>query len=787
MKLFNGIITIASTPEEVAGATSQWSFEAAFQSNDGFLVSDIELKDVIVLNGYDINTDESQYCRYIVEKIEPTSTIGHVKLTVSYDEEIVDDVVFAPSDADENKIGLIGRKTSENGFTFLPTAADGVDEASLEKARNIDLKKRDELFAVYVDTAINEIRNSIGQGGSSEGGSATDDTKLPIAGGTITGDLTVENQTTLNKTHIKAGDTSVNVTSDGVKTAISSVNAIDTKTVESDNAIEASVSRVSHNGASNVTDLANGATAERLVATRATETAMSSEEVSSVEGEAKHILNVKGTKADIQINATGRTSSHINVSADKTHGLVEVEAKNVNLNGEVTVTGAQNVSDNVTANKLFMTSEDTEFADNQLVSNSRLKSYVISYVAEKIADATNGGLTKSEVEEMLKDYVTNVALQSLLAQALAEIPPANILTNDDNLFVSAAQVSTWNNKMDTFDLSKYETVDMKGGANGYAPLNENSKIPDEYLPFSTMLDAVEPVKFMDSDSFDRHYNTLKEVKVGEETKTIRMGDLKGSLFVVFAPNDEVLNGDGDLPDWRFVGVYSANQEDVTLGRAEAVGQQLKHEFGTYNSSRKLIDWKSIANVPTSLVQTDKNGKISEDVLPEIGARNYGGIQFDKYGRPESYTTPEGGTGSNSGGAPAMQWYRVPHANGDDLLAYYGTGEGITAKISNNKIDITVPKGVSYRTLQVWIDEDHMPTGGIDINLDVTKTYIGAVEPTEDGTVIMTGPIPTVDVFRLDGGIGLVRDYTYVYNGDGTLSLGGDSINENEAKMYVIRL
>ena len=52
---------------------------------------------------------------------------------------------------------------------------------------------------------------------------------------------------------------------------------------------------------------------------------------------------------------------------------------------------------------------------------------------------------------------------------------------------------------------------------------------------------------------------------------------------------------------------------------------------------------------------------------------------------------------------------------------------------------------------------------------------------------MTGPIPTVDVFRLDGGIGLVRNYTYVYDGAGSISLGGNDINEKEAKMYVIRL
>ena len=149
MKLFSGVITIVSAPEEVS--TSSWSFEANFKNNDGLLIDDISKNDIIFLNGYNESTDKSQLCRYIVTDVQEGTKLGQklvtVKMTVKLADELSQgDKIYAPHDSAENRVGLLGRKTSEDGFVPLPSIADGASPADIVKARNIDFEFRDSEF-----------------------------------------------------------------------------------------------------------------------------------------------------------------------------------------------------------------------------------------------------------------------------------------------------------------------------------------------------------------------------------------------------------------------------------------------------------------------------------------------------------------------------------------------------------------------------------------------------------------------------------------------------------------
>ena len=132
MRIFNGVITITSSPQEIS--TKKWSFDISFKSSDGFLISDIMVDDVVFLNGYDINSDTSRFGRFVVKAIEDSTTLGQKKLTVELTEDLEPGaIVYAPYDGEENRVGLIGRMTSPSGFTFVPTTADGIPEYSIGK------------------------------------------------------------------------------------------------------------------------------------------------------------------------------------------------------------------------------------------------------------------------------------------------------------------------------------------------------------------------------------------------------------------------------------------------------------------------------------------------------------------------------------------------------------------------------------------------------------------------------------------------------------------------------
>lgn len=635
MRIFNGVITITSSPQEIS--TKKWSFDISFKSSDGFLISDIMVDDVVFLNGYDINSDTSRFGRFVVKAIEDSTTLGQKKLTVELTEDLEPSaIVYAPYDGEENRVGLIGRMTSPSGFTFLPTTADGIPEYSIGKSRNIDFKTRDAEFTKYVTKEVQ--RNG---GGASGGGSGVDTTKLPLTGGTISGDLTVENQTTLNKTRIQAGDNIINVTSNGIETTLSGSNITDTKTVSSDLAIDASESRVSTGRKVSYTNLMKGSEAERNTRTNATNEAVNKVEVKSESGTAIHVVNVLGTTTNIQLNSQGTTAS---IELTATEGNVNLTGKTVNVNGDLKVTKPVTVSANVIGDKLFSSSTDENFVDNQLVTKKAASALVTSAINEKLNGATLNGVSRSDVEAMLSGYLTISTANTVISSALSGINPNNIMQDVTHKFVTTDQINEWNNKQDVIDVSTLEKTVKKGLPGGYVPLDDRGKINPMFIDIPQYNDLLTPVPLVTEDMLTRE---LQNQKTG--------GGMKGSLVVCIPSDPSGINTpieDNKLINWKFSFVYRAVQSDIDAGRATYLGEQIQVELGRYRDDCKIFKWKNILDVPQNIVYKEDNGKINDDVLPDNIVKKAGngkiadallpeihsdiqtvnGMKFDKYGR-----------------------------------------------------------------------------------------------------------------------------------------------------------
>ena len=636
MRIFNGVITITSSPQEIS--TKKWSFDISFKSSDGFLISDIMVDDVVFLNGYDINSDTSRFGRFVVKAIEDSTTLGQKKLTVELTEDLEPGaIVYAPYDGEENRVGLIGRMTSPSGFTFLPTTADGIPEYSIGKSRNIDFKTRDTEFTKYVTKEVQ--RNG---GGASGGGSGTDTTKLPLTGGTISGDLTVENQTTLNKTRIQAGDNVINVTSNGIETTLSGSNITDTKTVSSDLAIDASESRVSTGRKVSYTNLMKGSEAERNTRTNATNEAVNKVEVKSESGTASHVVNVLGTTTNIQLNSQGTTAS---IELTATEGNVNLTGKTVNVNGDLKVTKPVTVSANVIGDKLFSSSTDENFVDNQLVTKKAASALVTSAINEKLNGATLNGVSRSDVEAMLSGYLTISTANTVISSALSGINPNNIMQDVTHKFVTTDQINEWNNKQDAIDVSTLEKTAKKGLPGGYVPLDDRGKILVRYLDIPQYNELQTPVPVIDEEEYQRRLNGNP---ISDKPGKF-MGDFPFSLFILTKGKSET--NPRAFKEWRLMYIHRADADEVTRGEADAEGQQLPFEFEFYSKTSKLVTWSGIDGIPNTIVYKEADGKISESLLPDNVVTKTGGkiaeallpeihsdiqtvngMKFDKYGR-----------------------------------------------------------------------------------------------------------------------------------------------------------
>ena len=636
MRIFNGVITIKSSPQEVSA--KKWSFEVSFKSSDGFVINDIMVDDVVFLNGYDINTDTSRFGRFVVKAIEDGTALGQKKLTVELTEELAPGaVVYAPYDGEENRIGLIGRMTSPSGFTFLPTTADGVPDYSIGKSRNIDFKTRDTEFTKYV---VKEVQQSGGGGG---GGNGTDNTKLPLTGGTITGDLTVDNQTTLNKTKIQAGDNIFNVTANGIETTLSGSNVTDTKTVSSDLTIDSSESRVSTGRKVTYTNLIKGSEAERTIRTNATNEALETVEVKSESGNASHVVNVVGATTNIQLNSQGTTSS-ISLSANE--GNINLTGKAVNVTGELKVDKPVTVAANVIGDKLFSSSTDENIVDNQLVTKKAASALVKTAIDEKLNGATLNGVSRSDVEAMLSGYLTISTANTIISSALAGINPNNITQDNAHKFVTTDQINEWNNKQNALDVTSFELTAKKGLPGGYVPLDDRGKILVRYLDIPTYNELQTPVPVIDEAEYNRRLNS--NPISGKPGKF--MGDFPFSLFILTKGKSE--NHPNAFKEWKLMYIHRADADEVTAGHADAEGQQIPFEFEYYSKNSKLVTWSGIDGIPQTLVYKEGNGKIAENVLPDVVVKKAGngkiadallpeihseiktfnGLKVDKYGR-----------------------------------------------------------------------------------------------------------------------------------------------------------
>ena len=754
MKLFNGVITIVSTPEEVAGAASSWSFEAKFQSSDGFLAADAKKGDMVFLKGYNNNTDESQFCSYVVESVSPVGS-GRLQLTVKYNEPD-NDVVFAPSDNDENVLGLISRKTSAVGHAFLPTAADGVEESTLEKARNVDLKNRDELLNAHIASMVEKINQNAGSGGA-----GVDDSKLPLSGGTITGDLTVNNKTTLNEVEVKSKDVQIVLDGQGIDVAVASNAVVDKKTVSSPSVINASVSRVSEDTA-NFTDSLSGVTAQRQEITRATNSVTSTEEVTSNNATAKKIVNATGETANVQVNAMGSTSSAIELVANSDAGHIELTANNVNVTGALTVMGNETVTGNVSAPKYFSTTDDAEIAENQVITKSNMTSYVTNYVEGKLANYSTGGLSEADVESMLNGrYMSVVAAQELIKSGLASISPENIVQNSTHHFVTEDQISRWDAKQESFDVTQFELISNKGVENGYAPLDSSGKISAKYLYMSDFQAADQVIDFY----------LESELK-----KDLADGTVKGKLIIVI-PDDTDLS-EKQLNGWKMCFVDTATKEDVDEGHATKVGEQSLIELGTYKANCKIANWSNISDVPTSLVyKNSTTNKINESDLPTMFDSNqkFGSVEVDKFGRVI------GGSGQVASGS--LEWYTLGEdADGNIQARYHGT-PGITISITSTGATINVPQGGYFDYILFYVDEKTFTKTQYKICYDKNNAFT-----VGDGTLFKLSPMPLVRLF--DDAATEFRNFTSIFNQDDNggnfVMLSGADIKANQPHYFSLQ-
>lgn len=726
MKLFNGQVLIVNTPAEVAGATPAWTIECAFQSENGYTVSDIKIGDVLILKGYNIDTDEFQYCQYEVKNVQILGN-GNVKLTINLAEDVIDGMIYAPSEDEQYNVGIIGRKTSENGFLGLPTVAQLDNVSFLQAARNIDLKNRDAVFTEYVLQEIEKAKQSGGgSGGTSGNVSATDDTKLPIAGGTITGNLTVENKTTLNELKISAGDTSVVVNADGVEVGINAKAVIDTKTVASVNDIKSSVSRVSNNGQASFTDSTSGKTAVKNEIVRANGNSTDEETISSTSSTAKKNINVQGNVAQANISVNGTNSADVTITADAESSNINLNAKKINMQGEVTAQNDVVVGGTVKANKLFDTSESETFDDNQLVTKKYTNGLIQSYVADVLKNYKEGGITKSEVEELLNPYALSSSVDAMITNALATIDPAVIQEDENHHFVTANMIATWNAKQNAIDTSVFEVASAKGTKNGYCPLDGKGKVPENYLDLS---------KFKVTDDLINVY-FRKEFEAGlnyVDPETGVKGRIKGVLVFV-VPDDTPTSGSLiEAKDWELYRVISAEQSDVDAGSATHVGDVIAIRF----------------NIGTVAAQQAQESGVSVGGGSELGWHTYGESAID--------------------GSDGV------------LMRYHGT-PGITIDIKSTGATITVPKGGYYDYAVFFVDEGTFTKTQYKIVYDKNNAFT----PKSDD--YMLSPMPLLRMF--DEAPTEKRTFTPSFNqdvaGGNYVTIAGSDVKANQAKWFVIQ-
>ena len=766
MRSFNGKLKIFNVTAIDSTNPQQWTVEVAFQSADGFLDSNIKANDIVLLNGYNEDNDVWQFCKYNVVSVSNSSTKSHKTLVLQFNDTSTD--VYAPSNAEPNDIALIGRLTSEAGFIMLPTVADGVDNANIQKARNIDLSNRDVNFTTYVKQLVKDsMPSDIG---------GTDDTKLPIAGGTITGNLKVNGSTDVANFTATSGKNSVLLDTNGLTTTIESDFVTDKKTVLSSGDVSASVSRVSTNGVSNFTDRVNGAVAKRVEETSASNGVTNEVDVKSSNGTSTYVVNTTGNDTNVQLNSqstSGASRLNLTASSESSTSEINLTAQKINLNGSSIVNGSLNASGDIstndgtiTAKKYLSSSTEITPDDNQLITSAYLKDYVSKNGGSNVD--TSQFITESGLSSTLQDYAKISTLQDKVDTSVnlkfAEIGNLdNIEDGRTNHFVTAGEKTYWNSKQDAIDTSVFEQTIKKGVANGYAPLNNDKVVPRQFLDLPDMSAIETPVQIMSSDDFVAAYNYSVDVSkldaitydtnqkdssgnVVEKTITplqaglsgsIRMGAISGSLIMVTDANPNISLSnitnkpkvtDDDfgylLNNWRFVYVDTIGPcdcfSDADDYHGEKIGQwpgqQFVYELGTYDSTnRKIVSWSNLNNDTLPQVVKDLVAKASgsafvNDNLKDMlsGTTTINGIEFDKKGRATGNFS-EGGSGSGS--SSSFKWLKDDskglqvYSDAKDLSGFTRTTKGA------DNVSYVVPSGVNVKSMIIKIDNSVFSADG----------------------------------------------------------------------------
>ena len=766
MQSFNGKLKIFNVTAIDSTNPQQWTVEVAFQSADGFLDSNIKANDIVLLNGYNEDNDVWQFCKYNVVSVSNSSTKSHKTLVLQFNDTSTD--VYAPSNAEPNDIALIGRLTSDAGFIMLPTVADGVDNANIQKARNIDLSNRDVNFTTYVKQLVKDsMPSDIG---------GTDDTKLPIAGGTITGNLKVNGSTDVANFTATSGKNSVLLDTNGLTTTIESDFVTDKKTVLSSGDVSASVSRVSTNGVSNFTDRVNGAVAKRVEETSASNGVTNEVDVKSSNGTSTYVVNTTGNDTNVQLNSqstSGASRLNLTASSENSTSEINLTAQKINLNGSSVVNGGLNVSGDISTNNGTITakkylSSSTEITpdDNQLITSAYLKDYVSKNGGSNVD--TSQFITESGLSSTLQDYAKISTLQDKVDTSVnlkfAEIGNLdNIEDGKTNHFVTEGEKIYWNAKQDAIDTSVFEQTIKKGVANGYAPLNNDKVVPRQFLDLPDMSAIETPVSILTSDEFVKLYNYTVDASkldpvtyetnqkdssgnVVEKTITplqaglsgsIRMGAISGSLIMVTDANPNISLSnitnkpkvtDDDfgylLNNWRFVYVDTIGPcdcfSDADDYHGEKIGQwpgqQFVYELGTYDSTnRKIVSWSNLVTDTLPQVVKDLVAKASgsafvNDNLKDMlsGTTTINGIEFDKKGRATGNFS-EGGSGSGS--SSSFKWLKDDskglqvYSDAKDLSGFTRTTKGA------DNVSYVVPSGVNVKSMIIKIDNSVFSADG----------------------------------------------------------------------------
>lgn len=707
MKLFNGQLVLTSVKDAgVDSPATSWSIQAKFTSVNDFHLTDVKVGDIIFLNGYCVDDATSQLCRYVISTCAFTSDKKQLDLIVNYGETHTSGTaVFAPYVDEEHQVGMVGRLTSENGFTSLPTTSDGFSSSIVDGARNIDLYVRDEKFLAYVSS---EIKKAVANIGSSSD-------KLPIAGGEVTGNFAVDGNTVLKKTTITPGSNQYVLDESGLNVTIKSDTPVYKSNVSSANKITASDVKTSSSNDVAETKSLSGVNVTNDVNMTATKKASTTVLVNGTE-ESDYIVNANGLTTDIELNSNGTTSAKVIATATGDKGEIDLTAKTIKLNGAVSALTS------VTAPKMYQTDTSGSFEDAQLIPESHMVSYVKSYVDSKVGTATDTSALQAEIDKKANsaDVYTQIQVDSLMQT----IKAANVVTDANHRFITDDQITTYSNKQDKLSYVP-ENVANRGAANGYVPLNDKVKIDNKYL--NTSLPSGQIISILDADTF---------------AKNLATNALTEKLYIVYpsgvasAADKKVING------YKTYYITTVESDDVAKDSTLTLGAQTAYVLGKYDSTMITTDWASLDNVPTTLVYKNTSGTLDDNLLPSVGvAGTYTKVTTDKYGRVIA------GTSESTGGG-VYKWY----ASADGNIIWYGNGDGITVSYTTNNVVITVPAGVEYTTATFKVAMSYVTSSIITVVYDkdhaFTSTKTWYTESAEGDGDVALSPMPTVTAYTL---------------------------------------